>query len=255
MRLRPPPRPPGDNGFTLIEAVVAIAIIGIAVVVIVGALVGLISSTQHHRGNVVAESATRNVTQAVVARTDAHTALTGAVSASAGAATLAVADASAFGSSGFVSVDLEIMRVTAHSGTTISVVRGAGRAYGTWPAGDPGAVVSHSVGARVAEALMCAQASEVTPDSSQYVVPAGVSVAVTGVEYWDLSANAFVSSWTTCIAQYKARCTYNDQTLLDLRLDCDAGLQRVTLSTSTAGESRYKAATGSTQFLIRRASS
>jgi type II secretory pathway pseudopilin PulG len=253
VRLRPASKPP-DDGFTLIEAVVAIAIIGIAVVVIVGALAGLIASTQHHRGNVVAESATRNVTQAVVAKTQASTTLSSGIGASAGAATLSVGDASQFGTSGFISVDLEIMRVTGHSATTISVVRGTGRAYDSWPGGDPAEVVSHDAGSPVASALMCAQASEIAPASSQYVLPAGVTVTVSAVEYWDLAAKAFGSDRSTCISQYKSRCTYDDQTKEDLRLDCDAGLQRVTLSTSTAGESRYKGATGSTQFLIRRAS-
>jgi hypothetical protein len=234
--------------------VISIAIIGLTVVVIVGALTGLISSTQQHRGNVVAESATRNVTQAVLARTQAHTTLTSAVGATAGAATLAVTDAADFAPTGFISVDLEVMRVTARTATTISVVRGAGRAYDTWPSGDPDSVVSHAASAPVGEALMCAKASEITPSSSQYVVPTGVTVTVSAVEYWDLTAKAFVSSRSTCIAQYQERCTYDDQTQEDLRLDCDAGLQRVTLSTSTAGDSRYKGVTGSTQFLIRRAS-
>jgi hypothetical protein len=233
---------------------VAIAIIGIAVVVIVGALVGLITSTQAHRGNVVAESATRNVTQAVLARTQAHSTLTSALGATAGAATLSVGDASVFASTGFVSVDLEVMRVTGRSATTLSVVRGSGRAYDTWPGGDgTAAVVSHAVGAPVAAALMCAKTSEITPDSSQYVVPTGVTVTVSGIEYWDPVANAFQGDRSTCITQYKARCLYDDQTLQDLRVDCDTGLQRVTLTTSTAGDSRFKGATGTTQFLLRRA--
>lgn len=241
-----------DEGFTLIEAVMAIAIIGIAVVVLVGALVGLISSTQQHRGNVVAESATRNVTQAVLARTQARTTLTSGIGASAGSVTLQVADASSFPATGFVSVDREIMRVTARTASSLSVVRGNGRAYDTWPSGDPTSVVSHAAGALVSPALMCAKASEITPDPSTYVVPTGVSVTVSGIEYWDPVANAFIADRSTCIAQYTARCRYDDQTEDDLRLDCDAGVHRITLSTSTAGDSRYKGATGSTQFLLRR---
>lgn len=253
MSLRPSARR-DDEGFTLIEAVMAIAIIGIAVVVLVGALVGLITSTQHHRGNVVAESATRSASAALIARSQARTSLTAALGATAGAATLSVGDSRQFPSSGFVSVDLEIMRITGRSASTISVVRGAGRAYDAWPGGDSTSVVSHASGAPVAPALMCSTAAELTPDTTQYVVPTGVTVTVGAVEYWDLAAQAFISSRSSCISQYLERCTFDDQNQEDLRLDCDAGLQRVTLATSTAGDSRYKGATGSTQILVRRGS-
>jgi hypothetical protein len=191
-----------------------------------------------------------------VARSQARTTLTTGVGATAGAATLQVASATGFPSAGFISVDLEIMRVTGRTSSTISVVRGNGRAYDSWPAGDPSTVVSHAAGALVAPALMCASAAELTPPSTEYVVPAGVTVTVDpgGVEYWNPATDTFIGDRSTCIAQYKSRCTYNDQTQEDLRLDCDAGLHRVTLSTSTAGESRYKGAEGSTQFLLRRGS-
>lgn len=242
-----------QDGFTLIEAVIAVAILGTVVVVLVTALAGLLSASQFHRGNAVAETATRNFTQALEARVAARGTLTSAMIGS--STTVSVRDVALFASSGFIAVDMEIMRITSRNlaANSLTVARSASRAYASWPAGDTSSVTTHGTGAPVAAAYMCPSAVELTPDATQYTSPVGVTSSISGVEYWDPKTGAFQTDQQACVDAYKARCLYNDGTP-DLRPDCDVGLERVTIATSTGGDPRLKGVPALTQVLVRRGS-
>ena len=62
----------GESGETLAELMVAIAILGIAVVVLVSGLAAAISSSSVHRGHTNADAAVRNAAECVKNRTTAY---------------------------------------------------------------------------------------------------------------------------------------------------------------------------------------
>ncbi|MCU1586655.1 MAG: hypothetical protein JWN31_148 [Frankiales bacterium] len=232
------PRPPEDDGFTLIETLIALVIMSTTIIALVTVLSGVIVTTQFHRGNAVAEDVTHNVVESVVARMAAKTTLTGAVSAA--SLSLPVQSGSAFSNLGYVNVDDEMMQVVAAGATTITVARVASN------------VVTHASGASVTAAFRCPSPSQLTPVTTGWS-PSGVTATIGSVEYWDPSSSAFVSS-ATCVTQYIARCLDADGLPGDFRDGCDSGLTRLTIDISTAGDSRYKGVTATTQVLVRRGS-
>src|SRR5207302_359992 len=120
-------RLPRDEGFTLVELLIAIVIIGITVSVMVLAMSTLVVATEEQRGHAVSDNNARSFAEAMQQKVSFKTTLTAAVSAS-GAATLSLADPVAgfqtspvSSSSTFdVLVDQEIMTVTAASGSTLT---------------------------------------------------------------------------------------------------------------------------------------
>jgi type II secretory pathway pseudopilin PulG len=69
---RSPRRRTDERGETLAEMVVAIAILGIAVVALVAGLAGAISSSSVHRSHTNADAAVRNAAECVKNRTTAY---------------------------------------------------------------------------------------------------------------------------------------------------------------------------------------
>ena len=244
-----------DAGFTLIETLMALVIMSTAVVVLVGALAEVINQSQFHRGNAVAETVTRNYTQAVQAQVNYSSPL--AVAVTPASSTITVQDGSGFAGTGYVSVDREAMKVTARVGNVLTVARGA-----SIPA-DPASVVGHAVAAVVVPIYRCPTAAQLAPDVGAYPRPAGVAVTIDKVEYWNPAAVTpqFVSdtSSASCGSTYDAACTYtdtNDNPLVpDVRDQCDPGLYRLTITTSTGSSPGLKGVTASTQVLVRRGSS
>jgi prepilin-type N-terminal cleavage/methylation domain-containing protein len=246
----------GDSGFTLIETLMAVVIMSTAVVVLVSALAEVINQSQFHRGHAVAEAVTRNYNQAVQARVNYSSPLSAGISTLATTTTVVVQDGSGFAPSGYVNVDRETMRVTSRSGNTLSVLRGAAMNA------DDASVTTHSVGASVVPIYRCPGPAQFQPDTASYPRPTGVNVTINKIEYWNaVAAPAGFQDTSSpgCGSAYDAQCTYTDSNGVpgkpDVRDQCDPGLYRLSVTTTTTGSAGLKDIDTSTHVLVRRGSS
>lgn len=243
-----------DEGFTLVESVIAMLIMAVAIVTIVGGLTTMITLTGGHRGHAVAETANRSFAQAVVEQGRARTAVRGPGNVNAGTQTIPVTDARLFPGAGpdtFVVVGREVMQVTAvnrSTAPTLTVVRGVG---GT-------SAAAHQAGASVASLLRCPSADalrpreaaqESLPVNAAYHRPRGSTSSLTSVTYWvpnDTGAWDFRDR-PACLTHFAQQCLGGD-----IRPGCDTGLARVAISTVTTNDSRYLGAETTTTVLVRR---
>lgn len=236
--------PEDDDGFTLIEAVIALMVMSIAVVALVGALVTMISLSEEHRGHAVAETAARSFGEAVQASAQSSTPLTTAEAAVTGTVTFRVADATTLppaGSNSYLLVDREVVRLTSIDRNTgdLTVVRAQGGSV----------AAAHAIGAGVTPLLHCPQVADLTPPTTAYTAATGVLPTITAVEYWRTSSSSFVNR-TNCLADYDTLCPSN--TLLP---ECSAGLFRLSISVTTSGDSRLNGISTTTRVLVRDGSS
>ena len=229
-----------DDGFTLIDSLIAISILGTVVVALVTGLTGLIASVQAHRGNAVAEAVTHSFVQAVNQKLMFSTALRSPLTPSGTSAV--VADASGLAGLAYIAVEDEMMRVTAMSGNTLTVVRTAETP------------VAHPATAPVTAAFRCPGVTELTPLSGSWSAPSGVSASITAITYLDPASGSLEDSASTCGAKYDARCLYGDGSTGALNPWCDSGLERITVAVDTSGDPAYKTVTATTQLLVRRGS-
>lgn len=224
-----------DDGTTLIETVIAMLVMSIAVVALVSALASMISLAEGHRGHAVSETAARSFGQAVQAMAESSASLV-----SDAGTKLTVADASTLppaGSNSYLLVEREVVQVTAIDRTTgvLNVVRGAGNST----------QVTHPAGTSVVPLLHCPSVADLTPPPSAYTVANGVSAVVSTVEYWQPSTSTWVGQ-SACLTNYQQYCPAPS-----LLPECSAGLFRVAVTISTAGDSRLKGIGTTTQVLVR----
>lgn len=229
-----------DKGFTLIEAVISIMIISIAVVALVGGLVTLIQLTQSHRGHAIVETATKSFGQAVQAAAQSPARLAASINDS--TTTITVVDATTLpvpGANSYLLLDREIVKLNTVDRLTgdLSVTRGQG---GTTRS-------AHTTASSVVPHLRCPTATELTPWASAYQVAAGVTPTITDVEYVEPTTGDFTSTNSpSCISNYEVLCPAGA-----LLAECGARFFRVSISISTAGDSRLRDVSGSTQVLVR----
>lgn len=231
---------PDEDGFTLIEAVIAIMVISIAVVTLVGGLVTMIQLTQAHRGHAVAETAVRSFGQAVIATAQSSAGLAAGVTAS--ATSLTVDDASTLpapGASTYLLLDREVVRLDAVDRATgvLTVARAQGGTTGA----------AHTAAAAVVPLLRCPTPTHLAPPTTAYRVATGVTPTITAVEYLDPATGAFTStSAGSCLTRYQELCP--GSTLLP---ECGTGYFRVSVSVTTSGDSRLRNVAATTRVLIR----
>lgn len=256
-----------DEGFTLVEMVIALLIMATAVITIVGALSSMFLLTSQHRGHAVVETTTRSFSQAIEAQGQFQTTLTAAVtSTSAGSVT--VADASLLppaSDDSYVVIDREVMRITSVDRTadagadSVSVTRGV----------TGSTAATHLAGATVTVFVRCSgsggggvtdELALFTPDASTYTATKGLVETVTAVSYWRPNPSSpgtgtFVDR-DACESDFAARCTGGAVTP-----ECMSGLVRVDVSTKSsvvAGNAEYDArfrnVDSTTSVLVRRGS-
>lgn len=250
-----------ESGFTLIEMVIAMLVMGIAVVGITAALAALIELTSAHRGHAVAETGLRSFAQAVEAQGLATFKLTGSPDGT--HITVSTSDAllvpqTLTDSSGdhryYVQVDREVMRVMAVSGNSLTVEKNIN-----------GATTSHALGTDVVPFTKCGGKELYTPQPSTYqTVAEGLAGAFTGtvnsVQFSRTAANPSpdpVNPVTTvaliaqsdCDDDWDARCPV----LADTEPECGYGLARVDVTVTTS-DSRLRNPLMSTSVQIRRPS-
>lgn len=248
----------GDDGFTLVEMVIALLVMATAVVTIVGALSAMVELTGQHRGHAVTEVAARSFSEAAQQQARATTTLTQAVDVD--DSFLTVASTSHLprvdGTNTFVVVDREVMRVTGMpSATRIDVVRDHN---------EDGTVEGHTAGSQVAPVLRCPTAAQLTPEESTYAAAEGIEIVLTDVEYWDTEEGEFVGDRNSCINGrhsapldsngFDENCDDPDSTAIFVLPSCGWRYFRATVEVSTPGDGRLREVTTSTKVLLRSAS-
>lgn len=244
-----------EDGFTLIETVIAMLVMTIAVVTIVGALTTMITFTSEHREHAVAETSTRSVGQIATAVVSGTT-LTNAIGAG-DTNGIQVADAARLLPQGsgapttanhtqtYVQVGDEIMRVDFRNvgANTINVERRIG-----WDPGLP--ETGHAAGSMVLPVLRCPTADQLEPAIAADALGDGVTfdVPADGVTYWKPggTAGTFVDR-SACLADYNLRCPPPEALA-----ECGYGLVRARIEVSTPEDPRLNSR--ETALLLRQGS-
>ena len=238
-----------QEGFTLVELLIAIVIMGTAVSVLVVAMGSLTAASQQSKASAVAENLTHNFAEAIQNKVSYTTTLSASLTAAATPATITVADASGFASTPTASrpmdilIDQEVFTIKGVSGNVLTLATDGnnGRGEAGTVAGD------HAAGASVLQYFICPVATStsgttsdghvgyLTPDNFQ--APKDVnnnvlaSVSIPEVDY-SLSATAgtFTSAnnVSACINNYQTACPSNS-----FRPECDPGLARVDIRVTT----------------------
>lgn len=227
---------PREDGFTLIEMIIALMVMSIAIVALVAGLASMLQLSGEHRGNAAVETTARSYAQAVEAAAQAQTTLTSGISAT--ATTLPVQDASLFTVGSYVSVDRETMTVKAvdAAGKTLTVTRNTNS--------DP-TVYGHASGTSVNRLLMCPGLNGeagLTPPVGSWTVTPGVGTPAVSVEYWN--GSSFSGS---CSITNPSFPVCDGFTIL---AECARGLFRATISVA-ASDSRFRNVATTTTVLVR----
>jgi Tfp pilus assembly protein PilV len=225
-----------DEGVTLVELLIAITIMGVAVIVLVGAMSTVVTATAQHRGHSIEETRARNFGEAIQQKAGFTTKLTSAMTA--GAGSMVVSDGQGFQLTPpfYVVVDQETMQVTAGAANTLTVGRDKG-----------GSVGNHTAGAVVTPLVSCPTATQLEPGFPQ---PDEAFAQIKLVEYWDPSASAFTTNRSTCTTHFATICPD------DVRPECEIGLERVTVGVTikSAFKTQLHDPATDTQVLVRRGS-
>lgn len=240
-----------DEGFTLVELLIAIVIMGISIGVFVLALGSLSVATENHRGHSVNETVTRDFAEAVSAKASFATTLAAAVTDPSADFICTKADPSEFGSTVvgmYLVVDSETVRVTDSPGNCtapapvasfkLKVDRGVGSIAGT-----------HVVDTRVRQLTACADATTASSGNNPswigylnpdgYSPPSGISATITNVSYLNAAVPATPTyDWTQgqCWTYFKNHCQDPSSAIgppsqkFDLLPECDPGLVLITVT-------------------------
>lgn len=263
-----------EAGFTLVELLIALVIMGVAVVALVGALSTLVLSSTTHRGHSVIEASVHSYTDAVERWVGYNTSLTQDLTLN--ATTVHVASVSglptATNANGFyVTADQETMRVTAVNGgndPTLTVQRGLG-----------GIAAAHSTGTSIAPMLLCASGTAGAGAYDQhgnaygsyvpptYDHPSTVDTSITSIDYW--TGTSFANYWTAgannggygstgsngCLSFASVQCDLGGTSGLDIRTDCDPGTIRLNIHVApVSGDTTLRGVTTDTSLVVRRGS-
>lgn len=230
-----------DAGVTLVELLIAMAILGIAGAVIMSSMSALVYATTNQRAISKIDTVLRAYEEDIREHAEFRTSLVAAISAS--ASSLTTASVAEFPPVPFeIAVDGEVVQVTSISGTSLSgLARGKrGTAARTHAPGAPVAVVyppCQSVG------------------SQQFVPASGAgpelaSRGVTAIAYWRPST----LTWGTpsdCQSAVRELCPSFSLGNDAWRPECDPGLLKLTVSVT--GNSVNKGVVQTTQVVVRRA--
>jgi prepilin-type N-terminal cleavage/methylation domain-containing protein len=259
--------PRSDGGFTLVELLIAITIMGVAVSALVLALSSLVVASQEGRGHSVSDTAAHSLAEAIQQKVSFTTKVTTAagIPASGGFTVTLANPASDFQSTPpfDILVDQEIMTVTSTSGSSITVA-GGDRAQGGSEAS------SHLINSVVSQDFICPTATFAAnpANHSGYLFPNGftqptdssgtqVATASIGeVDYWNPDSDTFTAAndTNTCLNNFQGTPANGNIGCPDTNMslpECDPGVERVRLHVVTALANLRNVSTD-TWVLIRR---
>jgi prepilin-type N-terminal cleavage/methylation domain-containing protein len=231
--------PGDDDGFTLVEVLMAMLVMSVAVAAIIDGLTTIIGHGREHRGHAVMEAATRNGASSTVAVANGTRLRSELVTTS---TTLEVLDASLLPppttEGSYVTVGTEVMKVLTRN-TTDDLVTVTRRVNG-----ETSTVAA--LGSVVAPVLRCPTATQLTPTLSSSALPDGSAVQVATVDYWAPggTGGSFVDR-PACLAAYEVRCPAPE-----ILVECGYGLVRATVRATTT-DSRLNGKTEETVLLVR----
>lgn len=241
-----------DTGFTLVELLIAILIMGTAISVLVVAMGSLTVASQQAKGSAVAEGLSHTFAEAIQDKVSYTTTLAapGGLSAGATPSTITVSDAGGFKSTPTTArpmdilIDQEVFTVTKIAGNTLTLATDGNNGRG-----EAGTVAAdHADGANVLQYFICPVATATSGTTSDghvgYLTPdnfsfpqdsAGRTLAtasIAEINYVDdQSAGTFTSAnnVAACINNYADACFGGS-----FRPECDPGMQRVDIRVQTA---------------------
>ena len=238
-----------DEGFTLVELLIAMVIIGSAVSVLVVAMGSLTVASQQLKASAVAADATHTFAAAIQSKVSYTTTLNlgSKLLASDAPSSLTVSDASGFKSSPttqapmYLLVDQEVFKVTDVNTTTnvltLATDSSNGRAEAGTTAGD------HAADAKAMQYFVCptALSSDATDGHVGYLTPDHftppqnsanndlATVSIAEVDYsLDQTAGTFTNAVSSCIGNFGNGCPSGS-----FRPECDPGLERVDIRVQT----------------------
>ena len=247
-----------EEGFTLVELLLAILIIGIAVSAMVAALGSLAQASSNHRTWAVLESTTHDYAEAIQSKAALVVPLSAPMNAPGTGGlpncpnngtindTVQIAPPYTLASFGSISpfyavIDQETLSVTGGTGQTLTVQRCNTGTIAT----------THSTTATLTQLLVCPGTSSSSSDSTgsenvgylnpdRYTPPGAqpgtpaATAQIQAISYWDPNDSQFDWSQTDCWTQFQATCFDPDAPngSYDLRPECDPGLERISLSLS-----------------------
>jgi type II secretory pathway pseudopilin PulG len=239
-----------DDGFTLIEALIALLVMTIAVVTLAGAMATMIKMTREHRGHAVAETGARSFAQAVEATAQAPALLK--VTASPSDTKIFVNDASALPAAGssstYLLLDREVLvleKVTDRASGELQVARGAGGST----------AITHTVSATLKPAvvplLVCPSKVVLTPFSAAYKLTPGAKAEIIDVSY-QKDDGTFADTSGSCLTDYSKKKSCATGALL---MECASAVFRVSVRITTPDDTRFNGIGASTMVLVRQGSS
>jgi len=236
-------QPAADNGETLVEILVAVAIMGIAMIGLVASLATGVVATDSHRRLTDVEVVGRAYGEALV--NQAMQPATTTLASIADARHITVSSAAGFPASGNfdISIDAEVVTVTGGAGST------------SWTLASPGMVSSHAAGDQVVGYNSCPTATQLTPTFTVPATAKNVNLpTVTGVEYFASDGTAIAAgSCSNYWVNVAEPCHSFDPADQPHQTNCDPALIRATISvTSSDTAASGKNASTTTRVLIRR---
>jgi prepilin-type N-terminal cleavage/methylation domain-containing protein len=280
-----------EEGFTLVELLLAILIIGIAVSAMVAALGSMAQASSNHRSWAVLESTTHNYAEAIQSKAALVVPLSAVVYApgthglppcpNTGTINDTLQAASPYTVSSFGSVtpfyavvDQETLSVTGGSGQTLNVTRCNTGTIATGHSATTATITqllvcpgtsssssdsdgSHNIGYLNPDGYIPPAAEQGTPAATaQIQAPPPPAPSRPAISYWDPTDSQFDFSQSQCWSHFTAVCfdPAAPNHLYDLRPECDLGLTQVTLFVDVGKNSGYPENSSYAYTIVRRAS-
>ena len=198
--------PRQDSGYTLVEVLIAMLILGIAVGALVLGLTSLMTYTREGRAHAIAETTSRSFSQAVMAQAQSGTVLISIDNndiMTVQQPDLLPPATSQAADDYYVAIEREVLRVTERNANgTFDVDRNVND--------ELAAVETHTGTPKVVPVLRCPGAAFLTPPASMYEGNVAATPTITAVQYWSDTNDGWFANQAACLAAFDAKCETRD---------------------------------------------